>query len=888
MPSIQQTIPNYILGISEQPDQLKLPGQVRDLNNAYPDVTSGLVKRPGTKLLGDISADAGGKWFDIYRDNFEQYMCQVTEEGRVKVWRLVEFSTRYFISVSNAGSTLTNGTYTDVATSGGDGEGMTVDFTVSGGSVTNLTINTNGSGYKKNNSITIDGFSPARFVVTQNNVAGEEVEVTYEGGAPVSYLSHTDPDNIQTLTVNDYTFIANRGVATAMTSATAATRPNEAFLDLLQIAYNKTYSFRLLNDSGGVIATIDSNKTSAGTSAEVKASVILSELKTAVDGTSYNGTNFSSTIAGNGLYITHASAFSVDTPEAQLINIFTTEVENITRLPYQCKHGYVCKILNSGVDQDDYYVKFVGNNETDGEGVWEETVKPGLKTTIDNNTMPWQLVRQADNTFKVSPVTWANRLIGDEGTCPRPSFLPQYNADGTETAGRKINKLLFFRNRLAILSDENIILSRPGSFFDFWSKSAFTVSGVDPIDLSCSSTTPAVLYDGIEVNTGLVLFSRTQQFMLVTDADTLTSSTAKITLLSTYNFLENTRPVSVGTSIAFLNDSGTHSRLFEMTRIQREGQPEILEQSKIIAGQFPTGLQSIADSRENSLILFGEKVKSPNLWGYKYFNRGDRRIQSAWFRWTMSGDVLHMCILRDNIFFTIKNQTPGSDPATYNYSLHRLNLEERDNTVEIEDTDEDIRIFLDHRVIVQKEDITYNTSTKKSSFVAPIPAYGTRVVYTLEAGRNKGNAAEPTVDGDNLIVDGDWTDTDVTVGIRYSMNISLPKVYFQTQRDDSYRADVQASLIVHRMRLDFGAVGVYKTTLRRKGRDDYTKTFDTNNLGEYTLGSVQISKGKQENIPIYDRNTSATVEIISEHPSPATLYGMSWEGDYSTRFYQRA
>ena len=888
MPSIQQTIPNYILGISEQPDQLKLPGQVRDLNNAYPDVTSGLVKRPGTKLLGDITADAGGKWFDIYRDNFEQYMCQVTEEGRVKVWRLVEFSTRYYISISNAGGALSNGTYTNISTSGGSGQGMTVDFTVSGGSITNLSINTTGEGYKKNNSITIDGFSPARFVITQNNVAGEEVEVTYEGGAPVSYLSHTDPDNIQTLTVNDYTFIANRGVTTAMTSATAATRPNEAFLDLLQIAYNKTYSFRLLNSSGGVIASIDSNKTSAGTSAEVKASVILSELKTAVDGTSYNGTNFSSTIAGNGLYITHASAFSVDTPEAQLINIFTTEVENITRLPYQCKHGYVCKILNSGVDQDDYYVKFVGNNDTDGEGVWEETVKPGLKTTIDNNTMPWQLVRQADNTFKVSPVTWADRLIGDEGTCPRPSFLPQYNADGTETAGKKINKLLFFRNRLAILSDENIILSRPGSFFDFWSKSAFTVSGVDPIDLSCSSTTPAVLYDGIEVNTGLILFSRTQQFMLVTDADTLTSSTAKITLLSSYNFLENTRPVSVGTSIAFLNDSGTHSRLFEMTRIQREGQPEILEQSKIIAGQFPTGLQSIADSRENSLILFGEKKKSPSLWGYKYFNRGDRRIQSAWFRWTMSGDVLHMCILKDNIFFTIRNVVPGSNPATYNYSLHRLNLEERDNTVEIEGSNEDIRVFLDHRVTVKKEDITFNSSTRKSSFTAPFPAYGTRIVYTLADGRNKGNATTPAVDGGNLVVDGDWTDTDVVVGIQYTMNIKLPKVYFQTQRDDSYRADVQASLIVHRMRLDFGPVGVYKTTLRRKGRSDYTKTFDTNNLGVYTLGSMQISKGKQENIPIYDRNTSATVEIISDHPSPATLYGMSWEGDYSTRFYQRA
>ena len=34
MTAISQTIPNYVLGISEQPDQLKTPGQVRDLVNA--------------------------------------------------------------------------------------------------------------------------------------------------------------------------------------------------------------------------------------------------------------------------------------------------------------------------------------------------------------------------------------------------------------------------------------------------------------------------------------------------------------------------------------------------------------------------------------------------------------------------------------------------------------------------------------------------------------------------------------------------------------------------------------------------------------------------------------------------------------------------------------
>ena len=47
MSSISQTIPSYVAGISEQPDQLKLSGQVKDCVNALPDVTRMLGKRPG-------------------------------------------------------------------------------------------------------------------------------------------------------------------------------------------------------------------------------------------------------------------------------------------------------------------------------------------------------------------------------------------------------------------------------------------------------------------------------------------------------------------------------------------------------------------------------------------------------------------------------------------------------------------------------------------------------------------------------------------------------------------------------------------------------------------------------------------------------------------------
>ena len=51
MATVTQTIPGYLGGVSKQPDDKKLPGQLRDSINAYPDPTFGLTKRPGFKWI---------------------------------------------------------------------------------------------------------------------------------------------------------------------------------------------------------------------------------------------------------------------------------------------------------------------------------------------------------------------------------------------------------------------------------------------------------------------------------------------------------------------------------------------------------------------------------------------------------------------------------------------------------------------------------------------------------------------------------------------------------------------------------------------------------------------------------------------------------------------
>lgn len=101
MTAISQKIPNLFGGISQQPDTKKVPGQVRRLENGYPEFALGLLKRPGAKFEQDLIAPVvasnkpQGTWFEILRDENEKYVCQYTTETlnsvtvpNIKIWRL--------------------------------------------------------------------------------------------------------------------------------------------------------------------------------------------------------------------------------------------------------------------------------------------------------------------------------------------------------------------------------------------------------------------------------------------------------------------------------------------------------------------------------------------------------------------------------------------------------------------------------------------------------------------------------------------------------------------------------------------------------------------------------------------------------------------------------
>ena len=59
--------------------------------------------------------------------------------------------------------------------------------------------------------------------------------------------------------------------------------------------------------------------------------------------------------------------------------------------------------------------------------------------------------------------------------------------------GGKIQEMFFHRNRLGFVSDEQIVMSQPGSYFNLFTVSAISFSDDNPIDISVSDVKPAFI-----------------------------------------------------------------------------------------------------------------------------------------------------------------------------------------------------------------------------------------------------------------------------------------------------------------------------------------------------------------------------------------------------------
>ena len=435
MSSVTQQIPNFKLGISELPDELKAPGQVVDLNNGIPDITRGLIKRPGSDLVKAITPAAAGKWFPIYREEDEQYIGQVARDGSVKVWRCSDGAE---IPVDYANVPGTNVCNYLIHTESQQIQPITVNETILFANRTKtvamLTDSANKSpaieyeafinlrtiSYGKQYSLDI--FDPTNHsTVTYNRATGLEAHEDVDTSNITGYSNDgkcqgMNRSFVRPTTTNSGTSYMNGGTGKSNlcyemdTRCTPVPQPGS-----VSSAYDDSYQPTCTLQFGGEgwttndthtyesvkgletqvkvtahvaitaranIALVRPEPTASNNEENVSAESILAGMKNALD--SISGTGITATISGNGLHLRRSTPFGITTTETNLMEIITNQANDASDLPKTCRHGYVVEVVNSGEDQDDYHLKFKVNNIGD-ETVTGTYARSGTTITITKN-----------------------------------------------------------------------------------------------------------------------------------------------------------------------------------------------------------------------------------------------------------------------------------------------------------------------------------------------------------------------------------------------------------------------------------------------------------------------------------------------------------------------
>ena len=588
--------------------------------------------------------------------------------------------------------------------------------------------------------------------------------------------------------------------------------------------------------------------------------------------------------------------WTVTASDSKLINVLTDEVNDVGDLPTNCRHGYVVKVVNSTSDKDDYYLQFKSQSAPeDGPGVWEECVKPGIRTEVAVDTMPHQLVRYRARAgkpafFELQPVKWAGRLVGDDNTNPTPSFLLDTQASEFNLAtkewdkqvGHPIQNMAFYRNRIALLANDSIVLSQAGDYFNFWAKTAMTISPADSIDLSVGDTKPATLVHSISTQKGLLLFSKEKQFLLTTDNDVLSPETAKILSISTFNYNDKVQPFSLGTTIGFLNNVSSNTKFMEMTNISNPSQTEVIEQSKLVSSLMPNTVDSVAESKEDGLILFATRDADENVYGYKWFNTGEKRLLASWFRWTMHGNTIFHTIM-DGVYYAV---VKVDDDAL---QLQKIDLKTRPK---LDSQLVDYPIHMDNMTL-----LTSSHASNETTFAVPREGSAPDTNFSVAGNKRftifavdgpmKGQSEYPRISGSEFKLNGNWSTSTVYGGYTYDMKVEFPVPYLKQSEGDAVRADTRASTIIHRVDLNLGPTGYHQTRLKRKRRNDWIQDHEASLNYGFEENRYYFLDSTKTTIPVYARNGDFKLSLESNHPSPCTLYSSFWEGDYNQRYYKK-
>jgi hypothetical protein len=681
-------------------------------------------------------------------------------------------------------------------------------------------------------------------------------EKTVNNATPAYLTTSTPSTSIKALTVADYTFLVNSEVTVAKDPALGSAGANVGIIWVRAGNYGRTYTVTCRDRTTDGILFQDSFQTPDGddpTHADmVDASYIAERLVTTAPG-------FTITREGSLISVERAIAdefyFEVEDGQGgEALKAYAGKVQRFSDLPAKAIEGLTLEVVGDNSSAfDNYWVTYK-------EGVWEETVKPGIEYRLDPSTLPVGLVRNPDDTFTVQELDWVDRIVGDDDSNPFPSFV-----------GQKLNGVLYFRNRLGFIADENLILSATGDYFQFFRTTVTQLLDNDAIDVAVQDVSGAgssvsILRHAVAFDKRLLLFSDKAQFVVDSGGDVLSPLTIAVDPVTSFAASPTCRPGVAGRYIYFPFDRDGASGIREM---YVDGVTQTEDAEEITAHcptYLPAGLTSIMGTTLENIMLF-LKARSRYVYKYEYFWSGQEKAQSGFGRWDFGSDaqVLGGSFFDNTGYFVVLR---GSQ-----VTLERMRL--RPGL-----TDDSLEYFtlLDRRTSVVA---TYDAINNETTFTFPYTssdALEIRTVWSPGQLHAPGVVIGAKATNSTVVVEGDLTGYSVIGGVKYSASFTVtPPYYTQTTSGSNRVANTRAVVKVRDYQLDFVGSGYFTASFAPAYRDTYVKTF-TGQIVSATPTDVPPLEDGAFRIKTPTRNTHFNLTINNDSPFPSRFLAASWRG----------
>lgn len=708
--------------------------------------------------------------------------------------------------------------------------------------------------------------------------SGAYVPVTATGGW--NYVVTPEPQKVlRCVTIADYTFVVNTSKVCAKGSTrTPLTRDLErnALVVCVGGQFGRKFSVFINDTLAASHTTPDGSQNTDVNKVDIQ--FILTSLKAAFEVTYPPATSGWTCVVSQGyLHITSPATTPIrnirvtDGYNGKLLSGFRYDVAKTTDLPVFAPIDYQVRISGeAGTDQDDYWVQF---DKT--RNLWVEIPAPNIVANYNTSTMPHILIRSFDTNgnakFEFKQADWSNRAAGDDDTNPFPSFIDQTLTD-----------VFFFRNRLGLLSGENVILSESGAYFNFFPPSVAVTADSDPIDVAVSANRVSILRYAVPFAEELLLWADHNQFVLGSDG-ILSPTSVKLDLTTEFEVAENARPYGLGRSVYFVSERADFSSMRRYYAVQDVSSVRDAEDvSAHVPSYIPNGIHALSGSgTENfvSVLTHG----APNLvYIYKFLYKDEQVYQQAWGHWDFGPDVkILTCQMIGSTMYMLLDTESG---------VYLQKLSFTSNTKDFQT--EPYRLYMDNKVKYTIPTGAYDADTQvttiylKDMYGGVTPTFGDMYIVFTDGStfRYAAPSAGWPSTGGRIDINGDVTTMSVFIGSAYEMTYEFSKFLIKKQaQDGSIATEDSGRLQLRRAWVNYEDTGNFTVEVNNQARTGvYQMTGKRTGVNTTVIGQVALGTG-QFRFPLAGNAKRITVALSSSTPNPVSIIGAGWEGNYVRR-----